>query len=370
MTILNTEIVQSERVDYVRYVIRENDPVQAVKVEAEHLEALATYIDNFNLNAAKKHYSTGRLFDSQTRQTVRYIEVWGELAHSYFMFIPTAKLGNITRVDYRVQAGWADMNYELLKQSAAQCKYASKRRIQIIQSPVRNKKDGRDAGGTGLSIGSHGSERRVSTYKRGSEPYAVEVQFAKGSPLVMLQTARNDAKYNKSDVKAELLRVLRLNFELTISEYLGVNPHTFLESGTKTLEPTVDLLSNLSTQDDIEVAIEKEVARAAASLSLATIGYMSDSELERILQITLMEIERRDGIRDDNPLYVPTEQVDPAERVDPAASIVITSEPIDLGDNTPDYDEIVSEPDWVKVDEFYYTQPIDPSDDDYEHGLG
>lgn len=58
------------------------------------------------------------------------------------------------------------------------------RNVQTFNSRVRTKKDGRDAGGFGVAIGSHKSDTRLSSYKRGSERGGIEYQL-KGRPVKM-----------------------------------------------------------------------------------------------------------------------------------------------------------------------------------------
>lgn len=57
---------------------------------------------------------------------------------------------------------------------------AGGRNVQTFNSRIRTKKDGRDAGGFGVAVGSHKSTMRFSAYKRGKEKAACEVQFSGG----------------------------------------------------------------------------------------------------------------------------------------------------------------------------------------------
>lgn len=59
---------------------------------------------------------------------------------------------------------------------------AGGRNVQTFNSRVRTKKDGRDAGGFGVAVGSHKSTSRLSAYKRGKEAGGVEYQLT-GKPV-------------------------------------------------------------------------------------------------------------------------------------------------------------------------------------------
>lgn len=59
---------------------------------------------------------------------------------------------------------------------------AAGRNVHTFNSRIRTKKDGRDAGGFGVAVGSHKSHSRLSAYKRGKERGGVEFQLT-GKPV-------------------------------------------------------------------------------------------------------------------------------------------------------------------------------------------
>lgn len=270
------------RIDYVRYIIRQSDANMAVTEEQSLVTELENEFNNLGKVGEKQPWALGRIYDSQTRQSCRFIEVWGSLAHVFFWIIPVQRLPNISRIDMRAEAAWHDLDFGRLKLSASQCRYASKRRIQTIESPIRSKKGGRDAGGVGLSIGSHGSERRVSVYKRGkNEPYAVECQFSKGLPLTFWQTAKNTAHNYSHNIRHAYVGAVLEAFDNTLKEYLGVEPDAFLKEGTATMSDPLGLFDKpveLPTVKpvDLDLFVTSLVTNNLSMLSDETIATMAD----------------------------------------------------------------------------------------------
>jgi hypothetical protein len=97
---------------------------------------------------------------------------------------------------------------------------AGGRNVQTFNSRIRTKKEGRDAGGFGVAVGSHKSTTRLSAYKRGSERGGVEFQLT-GAPVkagvgVVNMLAKADHEPGKFDPWSQFRQQV---FTIVVKDY-------------------------------------------------------------------------------------------------------------------------------------------------------
>lgn len=118
-------------------------------------------------------------YNSSAGHTQYFLRVWGTLA-DLFVHSSNDHIGHrlITRVDVRYELLRSDRTAVRAFGQAVMDRPKGRRNIQLFDSKGREKgAEGRSTGGTGLAIGSHKSDRRVSLYTRGNSLPAVEIQL-------------------------------------------------------------------------------------------------------------------------------------------------------------------------------------------------
>lgn len=104
-------------------------------------------------------------------------ETWGAFSDAWAQTVGPLKWAELQRLDIRIECdidtrkltglyGWV----------SEKGKYG--RNVNLFDSREREKKEGRHAGGCGISIGSHKSDRRLVIYKRKGERGAIELQLS------------------------------------------------------------------------------------------------------------------------------------------------------------------------------------------------
>lgn len=179
----------SDRIDYLRVTIPQGDAFDEtawkLKTEEIFMSFCVPQGDKFT-----KWGNFERYYDNSLRTWCMYFECWGPPSDSFFNEVPRTHYGTILRVDLRFELDRPGIRIDTLEHVARRNKGKSRRTITRIDSPPRSKKGDRDAGGDFFAVGSKGSERRFTVYKRGDENWAVEVQFGKGAPTRFLHDAK------------------------------------------------------------------------------------------------------------------------------------------------------------------------------------
>lgn len=161
-----------ERFDYAKFNIEcEADLVQG------WYDAWVLARDSFTAGAAVPGGEKFRIIRSRPGELhLLAFEAWGEMTGliHHLPFAPWADYAE--RLDVRtgtpIQEGAIETLHKLVSQHGK-----GNRNVTAYSSRQRERRDGRSAGGHGIAIGSHKSEFRVSVYKRGNEPGAIEYQF-------------------------------------------------------------------------------------------------------------------------------------------------------------------------------------------------
>lgn len=116
-------------------------------------------------------------------------ETWGAFSEEWAQTVRDAIWFKVQRLDFRIEceldpttfagfAGYVEKNG----------KYA--RNVNTFATREREKKEGRHAGGKGVSVGSHKSDRRLVVYKRKGEPGAIELQVSGNVLAQMIECAK------------------------------------------------------------------------------------------------------------------------------------------------------------------------------------
>jgi len=209
----------SERFDYIRVAFRGS--VEEAVAWKQRYEGLAYDYCEPRKMQPKQVCSTDRYYDNAAKEWIDTFEAWGQFADYVVDNMPVAHRGQVLRLDYRMSFDRLGIRAETIYHVVKTNKKRTRRTITQIDSPPRQKKGDRDAGGDFLSVGSKGSERRTALYKRGDEPYALEVQFGKGFPLKMHQEAVDLYLNTQGMAYSDALRkVAYHHFEQAVRDHL------------------------------------------------------------------------------------------------------------------------------------------------------
>lgn len=128
-----------------------------------------------------------RFYDNAQKEWVNMFECWGIFADAVARVLPMSDRPNVMRVDFRREVPEMNVRISTIDHVVRANSKRTRRTITRLDSPMRMKKGDRDAGGDFFAVGSKGSDRRTAIYKRGREPWAVEVQFGRAYPPKMHQ---------------------------------------------------------------------------------------------------------------------------------------------------------------------------------------
>lgn len=123
----------------------------------------------------KAHKTTRLYFNAQAGKETWALEVWGEWA-GIVQNLPAWWASKLKRLDVRAVMWDADSKSI---RAVGQHLVAAALPYNVTQHNRRpsTKRQGRDRGGVGFAIGSHKSDLRVTCYKAGNEPCAIEFQM-------------------------------------------------------------------------------------------------------------------------------------------------------------------------------------------------
>jgi hypothetical protein len=305
--------MQCARVDYVRYRLSFDAGLSST--QALELEDLCQDIKAQN-DIPGKPYGISDYFDKALRTRVRFFNAWGELAEHLHFRLGEEWMWALMRIDVRHPLDAEKMDFPGIY-TIAEAKAGNRYTVHRFRSPYKQKRQGRDSGGSGVTIGGQGAARRVSLYQRSSEGPAWEFQFS-GKPLyAMLARLRRDGVSDGRSWQSNLTRMVAEDGYKYSAARLGGAPAD-LERGIVSSVALLDYTDPeaILTQMDIFWDILPNQAQEAFLESKATI---SEADAVRIVHASAMleeadwqEDEFREPIEPDLPFHV-SEWVEPTE---------------------------------------------------------
>lgn len=209
----------SERIDYVKVCFRGNVEDAVAWIDRQR-NIVLDWTEPRKVEPSK-FCNTDRFFDFTNKAWVNVFETWGEAADFYFENMPFTDRANVLRVDYRMDVDNPGVRISTIEHVTRVNAGRTRRTVTRIDSPPRAKKGDRDAGGQFLAVGAKGTEKRVTFYKRASEPWALEVQFGKGVPFLMHQeAARKSLEPDSTGYYNEYMKICYERFRGAIADYL------------------------------------------------------------------------------------------------------------------------------------------------------
>lgn len=127
--------------------------------------------------------------DKRNQTRMYMVETWGPHCNKLLIDLPHTWYRFIYRFDYKIPVEISTERFDGLYGYIRE-NQTKKRNLSIFDTRPRQKKEGRNAGGKGIAIGSHKSDTRLAVYKKTGEQGAVEFQF-KGK---VLETILGDAR--------------------------------------------------------------------------------------------------------------------------------------------------------------------------------
>jgi len=162
----------SDRIDYVR-LSRKLDVARGLVWTAAIRDIIeGVQHEEPNIDGNFKAGTVKRYADGEYLYTV---QVWGSLCKFIARLDFNRYAKYVTRLDFRMELDVTKAGLDCLADVAKQNNHAN-RNITTYETRPRDKKEGRHAGGIGVAVGSHGSTKRLTVYKRGKEPGALEFQ--------------------------------------------------------------------------------------------------------------------------------------------------------------------------------------------------
>ena len=164
------------RVDYItlRMPFDGLEKAEFVRVATERVIMCAA-----ELRADLKCYRVTSYFDQGLQKHLATLNIWGPVADLFYHTFIGHYWKELSRLDYREPIVGQPLNWdEFFRITKARNK--GRLRVDLIDSPARQKGTKRATGGTGLIIGAPDSARRLSYYQRAQEGPAFEFQFNGG----------------------------------------------------------------------------------------------------------------------------------------------------------------------------------------------
>lgn len=172
------------RIDYVRLRLPYDLENQTDSV-LDWQEAVAIICKRHGIS--QKCYDVSSYFDRPLTRFVKFFNVWGEAAQHFFKVLLPSEFHHLMRLDYREPVDAPGLDFVALFTQAEE-RNGLRNTVKRFRSPHRARRQGRDAGGDGLTIGGEGAQKRATIYKRAAEGAAFEYQLA-GKELKKLVTS-------------------------------------------------------------------------------------------------------------------------------------------------------------------------------------
>lgn len=253
------------RIDYLRLPCRM--PVdQSLLWKSICIASLTGSVPSLEGEDNGNDYRFFTVYDRYTKSHVTYFEVWGPRAHKSFYHVPMHYLKDATRVDYRCEVNAFPVSYEYIYKQAGQRAGNKRRSMGMLSSPPRSKKDGRDAGGKGVFIGSRNGSVRVVLYQRGDERPAVEVQMGDKTPQRLYRMAldaadASDTPFGGGEFRWLYLQAAKQVFLDSVFDRTGYSFYQLEgaaplmlqeETGDREQDPVAMLLTDFQMLSDID----------------------------------------------------------------------------------------------------------------------
>lgn len=126
-----------------------------------------------------RSYRHRSYYDQGLKKHLSVFDIWGEAANDFFFAFAPHYWADISRLDYREGVEAERLNWDEFFR-VVKARNKGKNRVDLIDSPLREKDGKRATGGTGLILGAPDSARRLSFYQRAKEGPAYEYQFSGG----------------------------------------------------------------------------------------------------------------------------------------------------------------------------------------------
>lgn len=170
---MRTISTTQHRPDYVKFVFR--GPLDLC--ETYKLRFIETIAAGEEFDGSESGYHVKPICKHKDGHWSYAYEVYGPLAQVVRYFDWKAWSPLLQRFDVRIDYDLTIEGVRALREHLEQ-NGSGGRNVHTFNSRVRNKKDGRDAGGFGVGVGSHKSSARLTAYKRGKEMGGLEYQLS------------------------------------------------------------------------------------------------------------------------------------------------------------------------------------------------
>lgn len=164
--------VTRDRIDYVR-LSRKFDVQRGLAWTAVLRDIIERYQDD--KKGVKGNFKVGTVKRYDDGEYLYTVQIWGDLCGFLNRLDFDRYSKYVTRLDFRSELGVTKTGLDCIADLAKQ-NNSARRNINTYDTRPRDKKEGRHAGGIGVALGSHGSTKRLTFYKRGNEKGAMEFQ--------------------------------------------------------------------------------------------------------------------------------------------------------------------------------------------------
>jgi hypothetical protein len=303
--------MQAAKVDYIR--IRLTFDMQQAGAEKAELEEIAELM-RAKVGETSKCYDVSAYHDKAIKQSVLFFNVWGATADEVFHWLSSAWLMRLMRIDVRHALDDTKMDFKAIYE-LAEARAGAKYTVHRFRSPYKQKRQGRDAGGSGVTIGGQGAARRISIYQRSNEGPAWEYQFS-GKPLYTLLTdlKANGTSQDRSFQDEIVARVLEDGYRYS-SQRFGTSVEG-LERGIVSAAPLTDYTDPEAVLDRIE-QLWLILPDDAQEAFLETKGNLTEHEAALIVEAASM-LEEADWLEDEAGARPDTSGIELVESEEPS----------------------------------------------------
>lgn len=269
--------LNDQRIDYLRVKLT-GETAAIMRMKTEFEDYVWRFAEPRNLTLSSL-MNFGNIYDPAAKQWINTFETWGLCADHVFDMMPNYYVSQITRVDIRRESTELTVPLHALDELVRRNAGNKRSTITRLTSPIRSKKNGRDAGGDGVYVGSRDSDRRVAVYRRGKEAWAIEAQFSKAMPEQLRQQAYDawQGQGATATLKEAYLMACTQAFEDAIRQkmyytydQLAGNEENFTQE--QALNYQEDLLST------IEMQIRSLTPEGQAAIAALMLDISSDNE--------------------------------------------------------------------------------------------
>lgn len=273
--------LNEQRVDYLRIKLR-GDAAAIMRMKAEFEDYVWQYAEPKNATLTSL-MAFGSIYDPSIKEWFTTFETWGACADHVFDLMPNFYVSQITRIDIRRQSNDLTVPLHAIDELVRRNAGNKRSTITRLTSPIRTKKNGRDAGGDGVYVGSRDSDRRVAVYRRGNEPWAIEAQFSKAMPEQLRQIAYDAWQGQKATatLKEAYLMACTQAFEDCVRQKLH---YTYDQLAGNEDTFTQDQMLNF--QEDLLASIEMQIrtlnSEGVAAIAALMLDISSNNEYNEI----------------------------------------------------------------------------------------